>query len=163
MSGSTKRDRGPARHTRVAFAKPKQPPTLAHRVFNVGKVETSPDAVRTAVMRGVAASKMKLVNTAYGFTRAEMANVLGVAPRTLNRHEKSNKRLSASESDALARLVRVFDRAVEVLGSDVRASAWLKESNVALGGNTPMEWLTTDVGASEVLRVLGRLEHGVFG
>jgi len=39
---------------------------------------------------------------------------------------------------------------------------WLKSSNAALAGATPLSLLDTDIGAESVLDTLGRIEHGVF-
>ncbi len=65
-------------------------------------------------------------------------------------------------SDRLRRLVRVFARAEEVLGSSGKASRWLSRTNRALGGETPLSLLDTDAGSQEVEAVLGRIEKGVY-
>ncbi|MEM1031075.1 MAG: antitoxin Xre/MbcA/ParS toxin-binding domain-containing protein [Myxococcota bacterium] len=138
------------------------PSSLAWRVFRVPTVESDPVRVREAVARGVTLARVKTVAAAYGFNQAELAAQLGLTVRTLDRKRKAGERLGAKASDNLARLVRVFDRAVEVLGEEGRAGRWLQTANPALGGDAPRAWLFTDAGTTEVLRVLGRLEHGVF-
>ena len=57
---------------------------------------------------------------------------------------------------------RIMIRAVEVLGSREEASRWLHAPNPALGGQTPLELLDTDLGSRQVEDVLGRIEHGVY-
>jgi putative toxin-antitoxin system antitoxin component (TIGR02293 family) len=42
------------------------------------------------------------------------------------------------------------------------AKSWLAEPQRALGGHVPLAMAGTEVGAREVERVMGRLEHGVF-
>ena len=91
----------------------------------------------------------------------EAAAVLNVPLRTLARR-KIEKKLAADESDRLYRLARVAAHAVDVLGSEQQAAAWLRRSNRALGGESPLEVLDTDIGARQVEDVLGRLEHGLI-
>ena len=56
----------------------------------------------------------------------------------------------------LANAIRLFE------GDRDAARSWLMEPALALGGATPFESLTTEVGASEVRRLIGRLKHGVY-
>ena len=56
----------------------------------------------------------------------------------------------------------LYDRAIEVLGDQERAEAWLKEPKKALGMKTPLQYADTEPSAREVENLLGRLEYGVF-
>ena len=95
-------------------------------------------------------------------TRGELAAALGIAERTLARRRKEGV-FTAEESAKLLRLARVARRAVEVFEKSELALDWLKRPNRALGGETPLALLDTEIGAESVLDVLGRIEHGVFG
>jgi len=92
---------------------------------------------------------------------AEVIKVLGMAPRTFARR-KDHRVFTPAESDRLYRLARVASMAIQVLGSVTHARQWLERSNRALGGETPLSLLDTDIGARQVEAVLGRIEHGVF-
>src|SRR5881397_3951675 len=59
-------------------------------------------------------------------------------------------------------LVRVLARAEDVFGSQERAGAWLRGTVRALGSVRPLDLLDTDLGAQQVERILGRIEHGVY-
>ncbi len=146
----------------VAFRRPKPAKTLSKRVFGVPTIADDPAEVQRLVRGGVEASKLKAVRDMYGLSQDELAKLLGVTARTVIRQTKAKSRLDPKASDRTARLVRVFDRAAEVLGDVGRAREWLRAPVTALGGECPRSWLDTDAGTSEVLRVLGRLEHGVF-
>lgn len=89
----------------------------------------------------------------------ELADVLGIASRTLSR--RAGGRLRPDESDRLFRVAKVLARAAEVLGSQERASSWMKSQHVALGNQAPLHLLDTEIGEDEVLALLGRIEHGV--
>ncbi|EYU15858.1 MULTISPECIES: antitoxin Xre/MbcA/ParS toxin-binding domain-containing protein [Photorhabdus] len=71
--------------------------------------------------------------------------------------------LSVEENERVARLIRVFDAAVQLFGGNKNeAWTWLKSPVKSLGAVTPMSLIATESGALEVLDLIGRLEHGVF-
>lgn len=98
---------------------------------------------------------------AFSLSREEVADVLNLPLRTLNRR-KQEKKLAADESDRLYRLSRVLAHCEAALGSHAKARQWLRRPNRALDGAVPLHLLDTDIGATQVDDVLGRLEHGVF-
>lgn len=84
-----------------------------------------------------------------------------IAPRTLARR-KDGKRLTADESDLIARIARIHDFAVEVFSDEMKARKWLRTPNRALNGKHPLALLRTDYGARIVESTLGRIAHGIF-
>lgn len=61
------------------------------------------------------------------------------------------------------RYIRVLDRAVALFEGDKTAALkWLNESNRALEWKAPAELLTSKSGAYEVMRLITRLELGVY-
>lgn len=84
-----------------------------------------------------------------------------IAARTLARR-KSEKRLSPEESDLIARVARIHEFAVEVFGTDEKASRWLRTKNRAMKEHRPLELLRTDFGARIVEAILGRIDHGIY-
>jgi putative toxin-antitoxin system antitoxin component (TIGR02293 family) len=90
-----------------------------------------------------------------------MVASLGLAKRTVSRRAHERK-LSASESERLMRLVRVFAEAKHVLGSAEKARRWVLKPSRALAGAIPISLLDTDIGANAVFEELGRIEYGVF-
>ena len=84
-----------------------------------------------------------------------------IPSRTFARR-KQEHRLTAEESDKVARLAIVVDFAEEVFGNNDKANIWLRRANKALNGFSPIELLETDYGARIVETVLGRIQHGVY-
>ena len=81
--------------------------------------------------------------------------------RTLTRRKAKGK-LDPDESDRLLRASRVFLRALELFEGDEEAAlTWLARRQPALGGLPPLELAKSDVAASEVENLIGRLEHGI--
>ena len=96
-----------------------------------------------------------------GLSASEVADLVGVNPRTLSRRKREG-RLHADESDRVLRLSRVYGKALGLFGDDLgRARRWLSTPKVALGGEKPLDYSRVDVGAREVVDLIGRIEHGV--
>lgn len=114
-----------------------------------------------AVRRGLPYSVFERVQGALGISAQALTALIGMPVRTLykRRHEG---RFSSEESDNLLRVVRVMSKTFDVF--EVRSAAlyWLQAPERAFDGDTPLSLLDTEVGAQEVLRLLGQLEHGVF-
>jgi len=91
-----------------------------------------------------------------------LARLLGVSEKTLSRSRAANARLGPVVSDRLFRVARIGALAFEVLEGEAQAVHWLKQSQIGLGGSTPLALLTTDVGSAEVEKLLLRIEHGVY-
>lgn len=95
------------------------------------------------------------------FPVQELIELLDIPRRTLDRRRDAG-RFKPDESDRLARIARVFARAVDVLGSEENASQWFERPSRALGGRAPRTLLRSDAGTREIEDMLGRIEHGVF-
>lgn len=93
---------------------------------------------------------------------SEVSRFVAIPQRTLTRRQ-SQGRLQADESDRVLRASKVFDMAVALFEGDVaEARRWLHSPQPGLGGETPLDFASTEVGAREVENLIGRLEHGVF-
>ncbi len=96
-----------------------------------------------------------------GLSEGRLAGLLGLSRATLHRRKKAGS-LDRLESDRLVRYARLFSRAADALGGEERARSWLAAPARAFGGETPLDFADTEVGAREVEALLGRLQHGVF-
>lgn len=118
--------------------------------------------LRALVRAGLPYAALAAVAEGFRLAGPEAVAILRIPERTLARRKKQN-RLSAEESDRLVRLARIAALAEETLGAREKAARWLTAANRALGGETPLSRLDTDLGAEEVESVLLRLAHGVIG
>ena len=87
--------------------------------------------------------------------------VIGMSSRTFLRRKKDKQPLDLVTSDRLYRLAKIEAVAIATFGDEDTAIDWLKAPNRALG-EKPLSLLDTEAGADQVLRVLGRIEHGVY-
>jgi len=94
-------------------------------------------------------------------TEERLAGLLGMSRATLHRRKKAGA-LDRTESDRLVRYARLVSRACSALDGLPGARSWLLAPAVAFGGECPLDYADTEIGAREVEALLGRLEHGVF-
>jgi putative toxin-antitoxin system antitoxin component (TIGR02293 family) len=88
--------------------------------------------------------------------------LVNIPQRTLTRRKREG-RFHQDESDRLVRASRIFARALILFEGDRDAAKhWLSAPQKALGGGVPLLLARTEVGALEVERLIGRLDHGVF-
>jgi putative toxin-antitoxin system antitoxin component (TIGR02293 family) len=99
---------------------------------------------------------------AFGLKPVGMAPIVNISGKTILRRVAAKGKLKPDESERVARLMRVYVRAVEVLEDEDKAKGWLARPLRVLGGKTPLALMASEQGAREVEQVLGRLEHGVF-
>ena len=92
-------------------------------------------------------------------TTPQLMRVIEINERTAQRRREQGA-LTAEESDRLARVARVTDRAVDAFGDPEQAKAWFRTPNRALQGAAPFDLLGTDSGAELVTDELGRIEYG---
>ena len=121
---------------------------------------TSTEEAIRRVKQGLPYGEFEELRARLGVSSSTLGAVIGVSERTLARRKKEG-RFKPDESDRLLRIVRLHQRAVEVLGEDA-AAAWLTTPKRFLGDRTPLEFADTEIGAYEIDQALGRLEHGVF-
>lgn len=119
-------------------------------------------ALMKRLEEGVSFAAFERLKRSLSVSSRELADVAQITQRTLARRKRAG-RLDPDESDRLVRVSRVFARAIELFEGDVEgARSWLMSPVLALGGAVPFGMLKTEVGALEVERLIGRIEHGVI-
>ncbi len=114
------------------------------------------------IKKGLEYSSIEHFTRKASLRREEVIGIARISSRTLIRR-KEKGRLSPDESDRLVRAARIFSRAQQLFEGDLSAvNRWLKTSQPALGGATPLEYAATEAGAREVEALINRLEYGIF-
>ena len=122
----------------------------------------SAEDVRTIIHKGIPYKSLEVILAKFHLDLPRLTKILCVPPRTMARR-KAEQRLTAQESDRLARLARILTYATEVFGTEEKASTWLTRPHRILGTTAPIDLLDTDLGTQVVEVMLGRIEHGVIG
>ncbi|MEJ7760595.1 MAG: antitoxin Xre/MbcA/ParS toxin-binding domain-containing protein [Gemmatimonadaceae bacterium] len=120
-----------------------------------------PIHVAEQIQRGFSYAAFERFQRNTDFSYHLLAKIVAVPQRTLARRKVAG-RFEPEESDRLARISRVFARALELFEGDIEnAREWLTSPVRGLGGRAPIEFASTDVGAIEVENLIGRLEYGI--
>ena len=113
-----------------------------------------------SIERGLPATLLNALQERLDLEPQEMASLLGISSRTLERRREKGA-LTSVESERLYRLVRLFRKAVNVFENEEEARRWLKRPQMRLGEQVPLEIARLEPGAREAERLLGRIEHGI--
>ena len=113
------------------------------------------------VKDGLQAGAYDNLRSALDISDQRLADSLSIPIRTLQRRLERG-RFMPDESDRIARLSRIYQRAREVFESADSAREWMKTPNPSIGFAVPLELCSTDPGCVEVERLLYRIEYGVF-
>ena len=120
------------------------------------------DQLIDQVQHGLSFKALVSLEAMSGMTASEIALIIGIPARTLARRRVAGK-LAPDESERLLRIATVFEKAVGLFEGDVPAAlAWLRTPRKALGQKSPWSYARSELGAREVLDLIGRLEYGVF-
>ncbi|MCZ4221859.1 type II RES/Xre toxin-antitoxin system antitoxin [Pedobacter rhodius] len=111
--------------------------------------------------KGIAKKSLIALAKQISLTIEEMAGVLHISDRTLQRYTPDTL-VKTEYADRAIELALLYERGIEVLGSEKAFSNWVKSPNFALGGEIPFNLLDTRIGFNMVLNILGRIEYGVF-
>ena len=88
---------------------------------------------------------------------------IGVSQRTFQRRKGAlGKVLSPEQSSRAWKFAAIIAKAIEVMGSEERARAWLTEPAIALDRRKPIDLMATPAGAELVEDQLVQLEYGVY-
>lgn|GEM_PF-1251676 len=112
------------------------------------------DTINTGIKR-LAFDRLKLLTHA---SSKDLVDAVRIPARTLARR----KIFHPDESERILRVASAFQRAIEVFEDLEKARRWFASSKPVLGNKTPLQFCDTEVGADEVMNLLGRIEHGVF-
>ena len=127
---------------------------FAPRVKNV-------EDMREALRRGFPYAAFEALLSALQLDTSTLVWLVGASPRTMARR-KTGRVLSPTESDRLYRVARVTLQAEDTLGSLEKARSWLRRPNQALGGDTPIGQLDTEIGERRIEHLLGRIDNGIY-
>ena len=86
---------------------------------------------------------------------------LDVTKRTLANY-KPKEKLRLYISDRLIHLAELYAKGKELFNSLDGFNEWLNRPSIDLVGEKPINLVQTRRGIDEILRVLGRIEHGVL-
>ena len=116
--------------------------------------------VHDEIVKGIPAKRVKeLIDRGV----LDAKRVYRIIPeRTFNRRLANREMLKLSEADAISRLLRLTEIAVEAFGDADFARRYLSLPNPTLGHKIPLDLAATDSGAREVEAAISRFAHGDY-
>lgn len=112
--------------------------------------------------RGLSASSVERLAHYLDVPVTRMLGLTDIKSSTFHDRKKRGRRLSPEESGRVYRLAKVIEAAESYFEDRAAAQRWLSHPKVALGGTSPLEFARTAEGADYVLKLLGRMAHGVI-
>jgi len=94
-------------------------------------------------------------------TIQELANIMHISERTLQRYEE-DAIVKSEYAEKAVELARLYTRGEEVFESMDNFKIWMKTPSLVFNGESPLSLLDTSVGFDMVFTELGRIEHGIF-
>jgi len=94
-----------------------------------------------------------------------LKKAIGMSLRTLQRKRKSEQgqaKLSLEQSSRTWRFAEILAQAIEILGSQEAAEAWLLAPAIGLENRRPIDLLSSAAGGEAVEHYLTRMEYGVY-
>ena len=111
---------------------------------------------------GLPSGSLHALKQAASLSDAQLASLIGISGKTLQRSRATRVRLDSVTSDRLFRTARLVALAGEVLEDNERGVAWLGRGQIGLGGRVPFALMTTEAGSEQVEQLLRRIEYGVY-
>lgn len=114
------------------------------------------------VRKGLSVNVVNILEVELDATQRDVIRVLSISPTTFKRR-KAEGRLHTDESDRAIRYAQLKETALALMqGNNEAAIQWIHTPLEILGGETPLEHASTELGAKDVDNLIGRLRHGVI-
>ena len=110
---------------------------------------------------GIAMYRIKRIMDRYDLTLKEMAAVLNISERTLQRYGEEGI-LAKDSSERALHLQRLYERGAEVFGNLDKFKGWMKSPLLIFKNDKPISFLDTIFGFELLEQELGRIEYGIF-
>ena len=121
----------------------------------------TPTAARIEAIRGGVGARVVDEMVEYlDVPKTVIFGVLHTPESTAHRLIRDNRILDSAATERVMRVADIMRMAEETFGGRPAATQWLKRTNLALGGRTPLSMLDTEPGAGEVRRILASIDHG---
>lgn len=110
---------------------------------------------------GVKKSTLKTLTSYLGINMETMSGLLHTSYRNIQRKDDDSL-LDTLKTERVLELASFTQRGIEVIGSKEAFAEWVQSPLIALGNKRPLDFLDTSFGIQFLIKILGRLEQGVF-
>ena len=124
------------------------------------KVNNEIDLINLA-RKGLPKKTLISLSKKLNISMEHLSKLLNISIRTLQR-KKATDHLSIHVSEQILAIAEVVIRGTDVLGSEQALETWLHTELASLSYQKPIDIMDTTFGTQLLLRILGRIEHGVY-
>ena len=110
---------------------------------------------------GISRESLDLVAHYLGISLERLSHLLHISYRTILR-KKQGDHMGVHISEQVIAIAEVIRRGIEVMETEADLKVWLPTEMPGLDGQMPISYLDTSFGATMLLKILGRLEQGVY-
>lgn len=110
---------------------------------------------------GIRKSSLKSLAGYLGITMEKMSSLVHSSHRNIQRKDE-DELLDTLKTEKVLELAAFIKRGIDVIGAEDAFREWVHSPILALGNRKPIDFLDTTFGIQMALKVLGRLEQGVF-
>ncbi|MFQ2062212.1 DUF2384 domain-containing protein [Aeromonas veronii] len=148
--------------TYLAYQPSQQNPSGNRFITSLG-IPSDPLGVHLWIVAGIAPEIIiRLVESLRSDVKT-ICHLAGVSKSTINRKCKNGIPLTLAQGARVYSAIQVLDAAISLHNGDITmAMSWLHCPAKGLGGEIPMNILTTASGAQAVIDLIGRIGHGVI-
>jgi len=115
-----------------------------------------------AVRNGISYQSFEALRVKVPFLAKEWAGFLNISTKTLERHKEERRDFKPVQSEKIISIYQLLNYGFEVFEDWDNLFLWIKEKNIALGNERPIDLLDTNIGVDIVKKELGRIEHGIL-
>jgi len=124
--------------------------------------ETNTFTMINSAQVGIEVSAFQDLLEVTGLSRDELAGLLGVSYKTIQRYQKEEKKMNAQNSEQLLKMIVLYQKAEEVFGDIDSFDRWLRKPAAGLGNQVPLSFMQTSGGIDLIHDELQRIEHGAL-
>lgn len=121
----------------------------------------NPYKIIDEVRKGVPKNKLIELSTSTGIDISEMAKLLHVSVRTIQRYADNDK-LDSHISEHIMLIDRLYQKGYSMFRSPKDFNDWMKREQFGFQYQVPLSLLDTYSGIEAVYNKLGQFEHGIF-
>ena len=129
--------------------------------MTIGLHEDTLNGLIGQLKKGLPVSSLTTLSDQLGVSEKRLIETVNIAQRTVTRRKKEG-RFKSDESERVFRIVRLYERAIETMGTNELAKHWFRTPIPALDGKTPLEFADTEPGAQQVEALLELFEDGAI-
>jgi putative toxin-antitoxin system antitoxin component (TIGR02293 family) len=141
------------------------PPGIGHVQELARKYDVSAGsdyALTDRACAGIPVSAFFDLQQVSGLTNDELAGMLDLSYKSVQRYRKEGKKLNPLNSEQILKMIVLYQKAEEVIGSIASFNNWLRKPAAGLGNKNPIRYLQTPGGIDLIFDELVRIEYGAL-